>query len=149
MAVRVNFTNELGNLVNDVRVVGAQLEETFDKVIQNLDDKNAVLAKVIRKADKKFNEREHNIMQKCLTLVLTQAPVATDWRKIASIMELVIDIERIADHCSDISKYTAYLSEFEPASESVVERRSEYCADARSLGFDGHTGVGEVVCEEG
>lgn len=114
MAVRINFTNELSSLVNDVCVVGAQLEETFDKVIQNLDDKNAVLAKAIRKADKRFNEREHNIMQKCLTLVLTQAPVATDWRKIASIMELVIDIERIADHCSDISKYTAYLSEFEP-----------------------------------
>lgn len=114
MTMRVNFINELGSLVNDVRVVGAQLEETFDKVIQNLNDKDVVLAKSIRKSDKKFNEKEHNIIQKCLTLVLTQAPVATDWRQIASIMELIIDIERIADHCSDISKYTAYLSEFEP-----------------------------------
>lgn len=111
---RVNYVNELNTLINDVRVVGAQLEETMDKVIQNLDDKNAVLAKSIRKADKQFNEREHNIMEKCLTLVLTQAPVATDWREIASIMEMIIDIERIADHCSDISKYTALLSELSP-----------------------------------
>ena len=111
---RVNYVNELNTLINDVRVVGAQLEETMDKVIQNLDDKNAVLAKSIRKADKQFNEREHNIIEKCLTLVLTQAPVATDWREIASIMEMVIDIERIADHCSDISKYTALLSELSP-----------------------------------
>ena len=113
MAIRVNYTNELNSLVNDVRVVGAQLEETFNKVIKNLDDKDVALAKSIRKDDKIFNEKEHNIMQKCLTLVLTQAPVATDWREIASIMEMIIDIERIADHCSDISKYTAVLSELE------------------------------------
>ena len=113
MAIRVNYTNELNSLVNDVRVVGAQLEETFNKVIKNLDDKDVALAKSIRKDDKIFNEKEHNIMQKCSTLVLTQAPVATDWREIASIMEMIIDIERIADHCSDISKYTAVLSELE------------------------------------
>ena len=60
MAIRVNYTNELNSLVNDVRVVGAQLEETFNKVIKNLDDKDVALAKSIRKDDKIFNEKEHN-----------------------------------------------------------------------------------------
>ena len=49
-------------------------------------------------------------MKKCLRLVLTQAPVATDWREIASIMKMIGDIERMADHCADISKYTMSLA---------------------------------------
>lgn len=46
--------------------------------------------------------------------MLTQTPVATDWREIASCLKLVGDMERIADHCSDISQYTLKLIEKEP-----------------------------------
>lgn len=48
-----------------------------------------------------------------MRLVLTQAPVATDWREIASIMKMIGDIERMADHCGDISKYTMSLAKEE------------------------------------
>ena len=46
--------------------------------------------------------------------MLTQTPVATDWREIASCLKLVGDMERIADHCSDISQYILKLIEKEP-----------------------------------
>ena len=45
--------------------------------------------------------------------MLTQTPVASDWREIASCLKLVGDMERIADHCSDISQYTLRLAEKE------------------------------------
>lgn len=73
-------------------------------------EKNEFLAKKIIKNDVWFNKAEHDINEKCLRLVLTQAPVATDWREIASIMKMIDDIERIADHCRDISKHTINLA---------------------------------------
>ena len=111
MANRIKYINELDCLIRDVELVGAQLQETLDEVINNLVEKNEILAKKIIKNDVWFNKAEHDINEKCLRLVLTQAPVATDWREIASIMKMIGDIERIADHCADISKYTLYLSE--------------------------------------
>lgn len=114
MVNRINFVNEIECLIRDVQLVGAQLEETLDDVIANLADKNEVLAKKIIKNDVWFNKAEHDITEKCLKLVLTQAPVATDWREIASIMKMIGDIERIADHCRDISKYTMFLAQQEP-----------------------------------
>lgn len=114
MVNRINFVNEMECLIRDVQLVGAQLQETLDDVIGNLADKNEVLAKKIIKNDIWFNKSEHDITEKCLKLVLTQSPVATDWREIASIMKMISDIERIADHCSDISKYTMYLAHEEP-----------------------------------
>ena len=113
MANRIKYINELDCLIRDVELVGAQLQETLDEVINNLVEKNEILAKKIIKNDVWFNKAEHDINEKCLRLVLTQAPVATDWREIASIMKMIGDIERMADHCADISKYTMSLAKEE------------------------------------
>ena len=111
---RNKFNEELKQLLNSVRVMGVNLEDTLDKVIANLEQKDAALAQQIISDDDNFDNSEVNIEKQCLELVLTQTPVATDWREIASCLKLVGDMERIADHCSDISQYTLRLVEKEP-----------------------------------
>ena len=111
---RNKFNEELKQLLNSVRVMGVNLEDTLDKVIANLEQKDAALAQQIISDDDNFDNSEVNIEKQCLELVLTQTPVATDWREIASCLKLVGDMERIADHCSDISQYTLRLAEKEP-----------------------------------
>lgn len=134
MANRINYVNELECLIRDVELVGAQLQETLDEVIGNLAEKNEVLAKKIIKNDIWFNKAEHDINEKCLRLVLTQAPVATDWREIASIMKMIGDIERMADHCGDISKYTMSLAKENPV--NLPDYFSEMVNVMREMVFD-------------
>ena len=100
---RNKFNEELKQLLNSVRVMGVNLEDTLDKVIANLEQKDAALAQQIISDDDNFDNSEVNIEKQCLELVLTQTPVATDWREIASCLKLVGDMERIADHCSNIA----------------------------------------------
>lgn len=111
---RNKFNEELKQLLNSVRVMGVNLEDTLDKVIANLEQKDAALAQQIISDDDNFDNSEVNIEKQCLELVLTQTPVATDWREIGSCLKLVGDMERIAHHCSDISQYTLKLIEKEP-----------------------------------
>lgn len=111
---RNKFNEELKQLLNSVRVMGVNLEDTLDKVIVNLEQKDAALAQQIISDDDNFDNSEVNIEKQCLELVLTQTPVATDWREIASCLKLVGDMERIADHCSDICQYILKLIEKEP-----------------------------------
>lgn len=111
---RNKFNEELKQLLNSVRVMGVNLEDTLDKVIANLEQKDAALAQQIISDDDNFDNSEVNIEKQCLELVLTQTPVATDWREIASCLKLVGDMERIADHCSDISQYNLKLIEKDP-----------------------------------
>ena len=111
---RNKFNEELKQLLNSVRVMGVNLEDTLDKVIANLEQKDAALAQQIISEDDNFDNSEVNIEKQCLELVLTQTPVATDWREIASCLKLVGDMERIADHCSVISQYTLKLIEKDP-----------------------------------
>lgn len=121
--------------------MGVNLEDTLDQVIVNLQDRNPDVAQKIIADDDIFDNKELEIERTCFDLVLTQTPVATDWREIASCLKLVGDLERIADHCSDISQYTLRLleREFVPMPESFKEMLEVM----RSMVYDSITAISE------
>ena len=110
---RTQYLQELETLMDNVRIMGVDLEDTLDRTIANLQKRDAAVAQKIIADDDNFDNIEVKIEKQCLSLVLRQTPVAADWREIASCLKLVGDLERIADHCSDISQYTLRLSEKE------------------------------------
>ena len=110
---RVNYVKDLNNLVGSVESMGEALLNTLDKVIANLENKDTSLAHQIIADDDIFDNQELEIEKQCFSLLLLQAPVAGDLREISSILKLVGDLERIADHCSDISQYTLQLADYE------------------------------------
>ena len=138
---RTKFQEELLLLLNSVRVMGVNLEDTLDRVIDNLEKKDVEVAQEIINGDDKFDSDEVNIEKQCLELVLTQTPVATDWREIASCLKLVGDMERIADHCSDISQYTLKLAE-KPAVE-LPENFMKMLKVMREMVYDSITAISE------
>ena len=138
---RNKFNEELQLLLNSVRVMGVNLEDTLDKVIDNLEKKDTALAQEIIAGDDSFDNSEVNIEKQCLELVLTQTPVATDWREIASCLKLVGDMERIADHCSDISQYTLKLAEKEPV--TLPDNFMAMLKVMRQMVYDSITAISE------
>ena len=138
---RNKFNEELQLLLNSVRVMGVNLEDTLDRVIDNLERKDVEVAQEIINGDDKFDSDEVNIEKQCLELVLTQTPVATDWREITSCLKLVGDMERIADHCSDISQYTLKLAE-KPAVE-LPENFMKMLNVMREMVYDSITAISE------
>ena len=138
---RNKFQEELQLLLNSVRVMGVNLEDTLDRVIDNLEKKDVEVAQEIINGDDKFDSDEVNIEKQCLELVLTQTPVATDWREIASCLKLVGDMERIADHCSDISQYTLKLAE-KPAVE-LPENFMKMLKVMREMVYDSISAISE------
>lgn len=119
---RTHYVNDLNNLVASVEKMGADVLASLDTVIKNLEEKNQALAHQIIADDDIFDNQELAIEKQCFELLLLQAPVASDLREISSILKLVGDLERIADHCSDISQYTLQLAEHEaiPLPENFI-----------------------------
>lgn len=139
--VRNKFAEQMALLLSSVRVMGVNLEEALDKVIANLENKDAALAQAIIGGDDDFDNSEVDIERQCLELVLTQTPVATDWREIASCLKLVGDMERIADHCSDISQYTLRLAEKDPV--PMPENFMAMLKVMRQMVYDSITAISE------
>ena len=139
--VRNRFAEQMALLLSSVRVMGVNLEEALDKVIANLENKDVALAQAIIGGDDDFDNSEVDIERQCLELVLTQTPVATDWREIASCLKLVGDMERIADHCSDISQYTLRLAEKDPV--PMPENFMAMLKVMRQMVYDSITAISE------
>ena len=139
--VRNKFAEQMALLLSSVRVMGVNLEEALDKVIDNLENKDVALAQAIIGGDDDFDNSEVDIERQCLELVLTQTPVATDWREIASCLKLVVDMERIADHCSDISQYTLRLAEKDPV--PMPENFMAMLKVMRQMVYDSITAISE------
>ena len=104
MKTRINYTRELKQLYAEVLKMGEQVEKSIEDTWKMICSFDEAAAKEIIAKDDVIDQMEREIEQKCLDLVLTQTPVAGDWRRIASIMRMISDLERIGDHCSDISE---------------------------------------------
>lgn len=114
MATRQKYMAELEEMNQDVIQMSTRIEEAIQRVSKALKTMDEVMAHKIMEDDDVIDEMEQRIEKECITIIAKQQPVAKDLRRVTSIMRIIADIERIADHCSDISKYIIKLSKEEP-----------------------------------
>lgn len=105
MGTRTVFLEELENLNNDVIKMGTMLETSIALMIRAMESRSMSMAENVIMRDDQIDDMQLSIEQECILLIAKQQPIATDLREVTSIMKLVTDVERIADHCSDISEY--------------------------------------------
>jgi len=123
MPIRYEFEKELNQLHHDLIKMGAIIEQSIDDMIKALLNQNVNLAEEVIRRDDIIDDMERVIEQECILLIARQQPIASDLRDIASILKIITDLERIADHCEDISTYTIRLSEkkyIQPLSEIPI-----------------------------
>ncbi|SFR75704.1 phosphate signaling complex protein PhoU [Anaeromicropila populeti] len=107
------FLKELEELNQNVIKMGSILEISLNEMILSLEHIDIDLAKKIIIRDDDIDLLEQHIERECINLIAKQQPLAGDLRNITSIMKIITDIERIADHCSDISEYIITLHRLE------------------------------------
>lgn len=104
------FIQELEELNNNVIKMGSTLEQSTSDMIKALENIDSDLSRKIIARDDEIDFLEQHIERECISIIAKQQPLASDLRKVTSIMKIITDIERIADHCADISEYIIMLS---------------------------------------
>ncbi len=108
---RFSFEKALKELDFSLIKMGTYVEESIEKTIKALTERDFDLAKTIISDDDIIDDMEQNIEKMCVTLIARQQPIAKDLRLITSILKIITDLERIADHSSDIAELTLNFSE--------------------------------------
>lgn len=108
--MRQTFIAQLEELNHHVIQMGSILELSTNEMIAALDNMDAEKAKRIIDRDDEVDLLEQHIERECINILAKQQPLASDLRKITSIMKIITDIERIADQCADISEYIIKLN---------------------------------------
>ncbi len=105
MPNRQHFIDEINTLNNKVLTMGEQVYNSYVKLISVCKSKDLNLAERIMEQDKLVNELEVSINVDAYLLIAKQCPVASDLRRIISVLKISNELERIADYTVNIAKY--------------------------------------------
>jgi phosphate transport system protein len=119
-SVRVHYQEELEHL--EARALdGLDLVvAAVDRTVEAIHHQDIELAELVIADDDVIDGRYLEIHQSILTLLATQAPVATDLRLIAALLHVMKNIERMGDQCVNIAKLIPIAGHEPPADERML-----------------------------
>ncbi|MGI6530053.1 MAG: phosphate signaling complex protein PhoU [Clostridia bacterium] len=107
--MRSRFDEQLDALNKELVEMGALIEKAIDIAVKALLEQNEELAKFAVLFDNEVDQKEKDIENMCLKLLLQQQPVAKDLRLISAALKMITDMERIGDQAADISEITLMM----------------------------------------
>jgi len=111
---RTAFERQLTEIQDDMLALATMAEAAIERSIDALKNRDVELARQIIADDLKINEKRYNTEEKCLELVATQQPLASDLRTIVAVLHIIVDLERIADHAEGNAKLALMLADEPP-----------------------------------
>jgi len=101
---RERFEQELVRLGSSTLVLGEQASTAVQQATQALLEQNVQLAERVITEDAGINRMERAILDSAADLLVLQAPVASDLRRVLGISRVASNFERIGDHARDIAR---------------------------------------------
>ena len=120
MEIRTAFHKRLREIQDEVLAMGSMVEKANSRSIEALKERDLDKAHEIIADDLKINKKRFNIEQKCVQLIATQQPVASDLRTLASVLLLISELERIGDYAKGIAKISLMIGT-EPLLKPLVD----------------------------
>lgn len=111
MTIRQRFEKQLTELREDVLKMGSMVEEELQMALDSLDNLSMEQAQMVFAADSAVNQARFDIEEKCFALIVTQQPAARDLRAIVSVMNMIVDLERMGDQAKGIAKVIPHMVE--------------------------------------
>jgi phosphate transport system protein len=117
--LRSTFDRELQTIQNDVLRLGSLLNSAIDRSMKALANRDLDLARQVAADDAEVNALRFQIEEDCMTVIATQQPMAGDLRTVLAAMNIVGDVERMADHAAGIAKTVLRMGD-EPLTRPLV-----------------------------
>jgi phosphate transport system protein len=114
------YVAELKELQDDLLMLGSMAMQAVHESVEILRRQDLTAAQALIDADERINSMRYAIESKCLTLIATQQPMAGDLRLLAGVLEIVTELERIADYGKGIARITQMLGH-EPLVKPLID----------------------------
>jgi phosphate transport system protein len=109
--VRRYFEEQIRELLEDLLEMGQMVTDSIQRSVQALARQDEELAGQVIAYDDEINAIQQEIDEKCLVLLATQQPMASDLRAILAISNIAAELERIGDYAEGIGRLAVKLSD--------------------------------------
>src|SRR3954449_11572430 len=119
---RAAFQEDLERLglqaLGGLDMVSVSLRRALESLVQ----RDIELAGLVIADDDRIDGRYLEVHQSLLSLLATQAPVASDLRLVAALLHVIHHIERMGDQCVNIAKLIPLDGHEPPIDSEILER---------------------------
>jgi len=135
--VRILFEQELREIRDNALLLGSMAQSAIERAVETFVHHDTVLARRVVEEDSRINEFRFAIEESCIQIMATQQPIATDLRTIVAVLNIISDLERMADHGVGIAKITLLMDG--PARGPVVDYIGDMASRATTMLHDSLT----------
>jgi phosphate transport system protein len=130
MEVRTAFHKKLQEIHIDILYMGSMVEKAITASVKALKERDLALAQQVINDDVNINKKRFEIENKCINLIVTQQPMASDMRVIMAVANIITELERIGDYAEGIAKIVLLIGDEPPLKPLVtIPRMAEKTVD--------------------
>jgi phosphate transport system protein len=137
MEIRTTFHKKLREIQDDILAMGSMVSKAILRSIEALKNRDLDLAQQIITDDQKINNKRFEIEEKCIELIATQQPMASDLRTIVTVLNIITELERIGDYAIGISRIVIMIGDEPPLKPLIdIPRMAEQTAEMLRRSLD-------------
>ena len=137
MEIRTAFHRKLREIQEDMLAMGSMVSKAILLSTEALKKRDLVLARQVIADDEKINRKRFEIEEKCVQLIATQQPMASDLRLIVAVLNIIIELERIGDHAEGDARIAIMIGDEPPLKPLIdIPRMAEQTVDMLRRSLD-------------
>lgn len=117
---RASFHAEMDRLQDEVLILGSMVEKATLRAVDALKTRDLDGARAVDQEDVLIDRKRFDIEESALLLMATQQPMASDLRRLAAILHVVTDLERIGDYAAGIARICIQIGQ-EPLIKPLID----------------------------
>jgi phosphate transport system protein len=153
MTTRESFQKYKKELEQDVITMGEMVIKAVSRSAESLKRRNIGEAKKIISNDVLINKKRWDIEERCISLIATQQPVASDLRDLIAILNIITELERMGDYAEGIAKIVVMMGD-KPLIKPLIDipRMTVKATDMIKRSLEAFTkldaGAARAICSE-
>jgi phosphate transport system protein len=129
---RAHFLEELQHLEEQALGGLDLVADQLDRTLEAIQHRDIELASMVIADDDRIDGRYLEVHQGVLSLLARQAPVATDLRTVAALLDVIKHVERMGDQCVNIAKLLPLAGHEPPSDDKLLALIARMGAQSRS-----------------
>ncbi len=117
---RTDFDRHLRLLEDDLLMLGSMVEKAIASSLDALQRRDFDAAQEVIAGDDHIDNKRFEVEEKCVNLIATQQPLATDLRVIIALLHITQELERMGDYAEGVAKIGIAMGD-EPPLKPLID----------------------------
>ncbi len=108
---RSDYTQQLQQIQDDLLLLGSMVEKAIVKSVDALKNRDLESSQAVIDEDDLIDNFQVTLEEKCVDVIALQAPMASDLRRLVTVIQVASELERVGDYAEGIAKISVRMGE--------------------------------------